>query len=240
MRRVKLHSKKKMNTLTFILLLILLFIISLIISFNHLGKNLSKKVEEYSTLEAKKIVSSLINESIETDVIDNLRNSLFVKSGNTVDFDSYKINRLVVLINKNLKDNLNKLEKGKIELDGITLLKDKSKIKKGVVYEIPSGIIFNNALLANIGPKIPVKLHLLGDAIVSVDTKITDYGINNAIIEVFVKINVTEQMILPFSVKKVKVEQSIPIAIKLIEGNIPSYYSSGYPFYLNDSFQLKK
>ena len=173
-------------------------------------------------------------------MIDNLRNSLFVKSGNTVDFDSYKINRLVVLINKNLKDNLNKLEKGKIELEGITLLKDKSKIKKGVVYEIPSGIIFNNALLANIGPKIPVKLHLIGDAIVSVDTKITDYGINNAIIEVFVKINVTEQMILPFSVKKVKVEQSIPIAIKLIEGNIPSYYSSGYPFYLNDSFQLKK
>ena len=28
------------------------------------------------------------------------------------------------MINKNLKDNLNKLEKGKIELDGITLLKD--------------------------------------------------------------------------------------------------------------------
>ena len=240
MKKVRLHSKSKMNPLTLILLLIFLFIFSLIFIFNYIGKNLSSKVEEYSVVEAKKIISNLINESIESDVIDSLRNDLFLKKDNSVDFDSYKINRLVVLINKNLKENLYKLEKGKIELDGIELLKDKSKVKKGVIYEIPTGIIFNNALLSNIGPKIPVKLHMLGDSNVQVDTKITDYGINNAIIEVYVKICVSEQMVLPFSSKRVVVEESIPIAIKLIEGNIPSYYSGGVPFYLNEYGKTKK
>lgn len=240
MRRARLHSKKKSSLLTLILSLIFIFTISLIIVFNYIGKSLSNKVEEYSMLEAKKIISNLINKSVETDVVDNLRNSLFIKDNNTVDFDSYKINRLIVLVNKNLKENLNKLETGKIELDGIELLKDKAKIKKGIIYEIPSGIIFNNAILSNIGPKIPVKLHMIGDATIQVDTKITDYGINNAIIEIDIKINVSEQMILPFSTKKIEVEESIPIAIKLIEGNIPQYYSSGLPFYINDSFQLKK
>ena len=235
MRRVRLHSKKKMNVLTIILLLILLFIISLLLVFNYIGKSLSNKVEEYSMVEAKKIISNLINKSIEDDVVDNLRNDLFVKNNNTIDFDSYKINRLILLINKKLKDNLNKLEKGELEIDGITLLKDMSKIKKGVIYEVPSGVIFNNALLSNLGPKIPVKLHMLGDATFQFDSKITDYGINNAIIELFIKISVSEQMILPFSTKKVVVEEKIPIAIKLIEGNIPEYYSTGTPIYKNVS-----
>ena len=240
MRRVRLHSKKKMNALTIILLLILLFIISLLLVFNYIGKSLSNKVEEYSMVEAKKIISNLINKSIEDDVVDNLRNDLFVKNNNTIDFDSYKINRLILLINKKLKDNLNKLEKGELEIDGITLLKDMSKIKKGVIYEVPSGVIFNNALLSNIGPKIPVKLHMLGDANVQIDTRIKDYGINNAIIELYVKVNVSEQMILPFSTRKVEVEEFFPIAIKLIEGSIPDYYSGSIPIHANDSSKTKK
>ena len=236
MRRVRLHSKRK--HLTFILLLILSFIISLIVVFNYIGKNLSYKVEEYSILEAKKIISNIINKSIEDDFINEIKNDLFVKNNNSIDFDSYKLNKLIVLINKNLKDNLNKLENGKIELEGMTLLKDKSKLKKGIIYEIPSGIIFNNAIFSNIGPKIPVKLQMLGDADVQIDTKVKDYGINNAIIELYAKVNVTEQMILPFSTKKVEVKEYYPIAIKLIEGNIPNYYT--LPSYTNASSIIKK
>ena len=240
MKKIRLHSKSKSNFLTLILVLIFLFVISLIIAFNYIGKSLSYKVEEYSMVEAKKIISNLINKSIEDDFVSELKNNLFVKNKNSTDFDSYKINQLIILINKNLKENLYKLETGKIELEVITLLKDKSKIKNGVVYEIPTGIIFNNALLSNIGPKIPVKLHMLGDANVQIDTRIKDYGINNAIIELYVKVNVSEQMILPFSTRKVEVEEFFPIAIKLIEGSIPDYYSGSIPIHANDSSKTKK
>lgn len=237
MRRIKLKKKRIVSPLTFILIIIFLFVISLIVCFRYIGVNLSKKVEEYGKIESKKIISYVINKSITDDVINNIRNDLFVEKNNVVDFNSANINKLVALINRNLKSNLNDLEKGKITLEDVTLLKDKSKIKKGVIYEIPTGIIFNNALLSNIGPKIPVKLHLIGDILVSVSTKVNDYGINNAIVELDINITITEQMVLPFSTKEIKVEESIPIAIKMIQGSIPNYYSSNrdIPLYLNGS-----
>lgn len=242
MRRVKLKKRRKISPLTFVLFLILIIVISLILIFRYIGINLSKKVEEYGKIESKKIISYVINKSLTDDVINNIKNDLFVEKNNTIDFNSANINKLVALINRNLKTNLNDLEKGNISLEDITLFKDKSKIKKGIIYEIPTGIIFNNALLSNIGPKIPVKLHLIGDILVSVSTKINDYGINNAIIELDINIVITEQMVLPFSVNEVKVEESIPIAIKLIQGNIPNYYSlnNDLPFYLNGSSKTKK
>lgn len=237
MRRIKLKKKRYLSPFTFILLLIFFLIVSLIICFRYIGISLSKKVEEYGKIESKKIINYIINKSLNDNVIDNIRNNLFIEKNNTVDFNTAKINELILTINKNLKINLSKLEKGEIELEEVTILKDKSKIKKGIIYEIPTGIIFNNVLLSNIGPKIPVKLHLIGDIIVSVDTKVNDYGINNAIIELDIKISITEQMILPFSIKEVKVEDSVPIAIKMIQGSIPNYYSSNrdIPFYLNGS-----
>ena len=81
-----------------------------------------------------------------------------------------------------------------------------------------------NIILSNIGPKIPVKLNMVGDILTDIETKVTDYGINNVVIEVIVKVEVYEQVILPFGAKKVTINTDIPIALKLIQGEIPSYF----------------
>jgi len=39
-------------------------------------------------------------------------------------------------------------------------------------------------LLSNLGPKIPVKFDLVGEVIINIETKITNYGINNAMMEI--------------------------------------------------------
>ncbi len=92
---------------------------------------------------------------------------------------------------------------------------------------MPSGIVTNNALLSNLGPKIPVKFELVGDVISNIDTKITNYGINNAMIEISVNVQLNEQIILPFISKRISYTTNIPIAIKLIQGTIPNYYFNG-------------
>ena len=58
-----------------------------------------------------------------------------------------------------------------------------------------------------------------------VNTNIKNYGINNAIIEITLDIIVKEEVILPINTEEIKVTQTIPIAIKIIEGSVPSYYS---------------
>lgn len=71
---------------------------------------------------------------------------------------------------------------------------------------------------------MPVKLNMVGDILTDIETKVTDYGINNVVIEVVVKVEVYEQVILPFGAKKVTINTEIPIALKLIQGEIPSYF----------------
>ena len=89
-----------------------------------------------------------------------------------------------------------------------------------------SGVVFDNIILANIGPKIPVKLNMIGDILTNINTKVTDYGINNAVVEIIVDVEVYEQVILPFTTKRITINTDIPIAVKLIQGEIPSYFFS--------------
>ena len=197
-------------------------------AFKYIGDNLSKKVESYAAKQAKKIIVLVINKSVNKDVISSLEtNEIFTESDGTIDFNSKTINEILLKVNTNLKSNLNKLENGEFKITDTTILTDKAKLKKGIIYEVPTGIIFNNALLANIGPKIPVRLNLVGDIITGIDTNVIDYGINNAIIEIDIKITINEQVLLPFSSKQISVTEKVPIAIKLIQGQIPNYYANG-------------
>ena len=36
-----------------------------------------------------------------------------------------------------------------------------------------------------------------------------------------------EQVLLPFVSKKIKVSSEVPLAVKMIEGQVPNYYSTG-------------
>ena len=68
---------------------------------------------------------------------------------------------------------------------------------------------------------------MVGNVVSSIETSISNYGINNAIVEVYAKVEVTEEVIIPFQTKRIKVVNNVPIAIKIIQGNVPDYYSDG-------------
>ena len=101
-----------------------------------------------------------------------------------------------------------------------------NKLKKGIIYEIPLAYSYNNVFLSNISPKIPVKIHMIGNVNSNIRTKVTDYGINNALLEVYLDIEIELQVILPLLSSNIINKSSIPIAIKMINGDIPKYYSS--------------
>ena len=61
-----------------------------------------------------------------------------------------------------------------------------------------------NAFLSNLGPKILVKINLIGNVVSSVETKVRNYGINSALIEIYANIEVTEEVIIPFQKERIK------------------------------------
>ncbi len=230
-------SKYKMKKSTIFILIFICFVISLFLTFRFINKKISPVLMSYSELEMKKFSNLIINTAIANEINSDIDiNELFIigKDNNneikTIDFNPLFVNKLLTSITSNVHKNLKYIEQGKFELLEIKEeLADynQNDLKKGIIFQVPSGLVFNNPLLANIGPKIPVKLSLVGDIVSNVNTKVTNYGINNAMIEVSINVELNEQIILPFVSKKVNLVTNVPVAVKLIQGNVPNYYFNG-------------
>ena len=213
---------------------IFIIILSLIL-INILNKKALPLFNKYSKLETKKIISSVVNSSVTNYVKDNIdTNNLLIttkdNSGNikSIDFNTKEVNRILTGTSKIVEENLRYLENGKLDKLGINTNISNSRLNKGVVFELPSGIIFNNNIMSNIMPKIPIKLELVGNIICYINTDIKNYGINSALITINIAVVAEEKILLPFSNTTTKVKTNIPIVMKLIEGDIPSYYMDGY------------
>lgn len=66
-----------------------------------------------------------------------------------IDFNPITVNKILTETTALIQSNLKYLEQGKIELLNLTTnaLVDynQSKLKQGIIYEIPSGVIFGNS-----------------------------------------------------------------------------------------------
>ena len=221
-----------------VLSIIIMIIITIIFMFNFINKRVTPLFLDLAESETEKLATLIINDAVGKQVSDGLDSNLLYNinkdsKGNisSIDFNSITVNKLLTTITSSIELNLKYLEEGRVDLlnvpDSVLVSYDKKDLKKGIIYKIPSGVIFNNTILSNIGPKVPVKLNLVGSITSNIKAKTTNYGINNALIEVYVDIKVTLEVILPYTKRKTSVESSIPIALKMIQGSVPSYYSGG-------------
>ena len=191
----------------------------------------------YASLEVKKISSIIINQAVAKHITEKVSADELFKitsdaSGEikSIDFNTAIINKFLTDTTESIQMNLKNIERGNVEdLEFIDSLNDYNikELKKGIVYQISSGIIFGNPLIANIGPKIPVKLSLVGDATSSVSTEVTNYGINNALIQVYVNLKISEQIMIPFFSEMVDIDVKVPVSMKLVTGTVPDYYVNG-------------
>lgn len=221
----KITLKKHKNKKNKIIILIIMIIILINVVLKYVQKNISPKLINYAELEIQKLSNLIITKSISLEELEKLNiEDLFIITKNnkneimTVDVNTVIINKVIMEATKNIQEDLKKLEKGQID-------ENNDPNKNGIVLKIPIGEIYNNFILNNLGPKIPVKLKLSGNMESELKTIITNYGINSALIEVNLELSIKEQIILPISTKEIKVTSKLPVAIKLINGTVPNYYS---------------
>lgn len=207
---IKFIMKKKILTI-FLAVVILTFIF-----ISYLDQKVMPKVMAYALIRAEKIGTIIINEAISKQVLDSLNpDDLFIISKNnngeiiSIDFNTQIVNRILTTSTSHIEDSLNQID-------------------NDIYYSIPVGVALNKSYLSSLGPKIPVKLELVGSVSNNIKTNITNYGINNALMEVNLDVLVTLKVILPFISKDIKIKTSIPLIIKMINGKVPEYYLNGY------------
>ena len=221
--------KKNIFIATLLLCVIITIIVLKIISIR-----VSPILMNYAELETKKLSSIVINRAVNKQLangmnIDEMFNIIKNDNGEiaTIDFNPAIVNKVLNTTTNVVLINLKAIEEGNIdfiELPDILISYDKEKLKNGIIYEIPLGTITNSGFLSNLGPQIPIKLNIIGSVESNVKTNIKEYGINNALVEIYIRISVTEQINVPFISKRVTVTSDIPVALKVIQGSVPKYY----------------
>ncbi len=238
MRRVKLKKKIKLTFVNKLIIVFIIFIIVIVIGFKILNKKISPTLMNYAELEIKRLSTLVVTKAVSKHVTEDLDiENLFIitKDDNgeikTIDFNSALVNKFLTTTTSSVQVSLRQIEQGDIDTlqlsDDVEVEFEKDKQEKGIIFEIPMGIVWQNSLLSNLGPKIPVRLNIVGDITSNIKTKVTNYGINNALVEVFINMQIDEQVILPFSSKKISITNDIPVAIKMIQGTVPNYYFNG-------------
>lgn len=101
---------------------------------------------------------------------------------------------------------------------------DLSSTLDSIILSIPIGVFSDKIYLANLGPRIPVKISYMGYVASSVRIKLEDYGINNVLISIYIDCFITNSFITPSIEKEIKHEYNILVASKIIQGIVPTYY----------------
>ena len=133
-----------------------------------------------------------------------------------INYNSYEATKLINEITYNIEDKFNEMES---VFDGHD---------KFIVDEIPLGVIFDNPLIRNFGPKIQIRVDIVGDVLSELETEVKPYGINNALVEVRVKLYANARVILPITTKEINIINVIPLSINIINGSIPEAYIATY------------
>ena len=236
--RMKLKKEKKKKKKFCLIIIIFIMIITSTFYFIYYYSNKSiPLLLAYAEAETKKLTILVINKAV-TKQINNIEVSeVFDIHYNDdgeiqlIDFNSQNTAKILSIMTSLVELNLRAIEEGKIdmlELPENSLSEyNLELLDKGIILEIPLGIVTNSALLYNLGPKVPVKLSLVGDVSTGFSTEVVEYGINNALLKLMIDIKVDTKIILPIVSDTITIDCSIPIAMKVIQGKIPNYYIDG-------------
>lgn len=136
------------------------------------------------------------------------------------------LNRLLVSTTQQIEEKLLLVETGDLSELGLDAIYG-GPYEDGVLINVPLAAAFNLSLFHDIGPKFPVTAKINGSAVTDIATEVRPYGINNALLEILLKVTVSMYVGLPFKSEEVTVTVSTPLVLKMITGDIPQYYYIG-------------
>ncbi len=222
---------------------VIIFLLIILFSFiflTILDKKAMPIIMNYANVQTKRVGIEVLRNTGVKDVGKLLDSKeLFIVTQNkngeieSIDFNTAALNEALIIVAQNVRTRLKEVEEGKNLPDEMYSNVLDKNMKNGIIYEVPVGVVFGNSFLANIGPKIPVKIKYSGNVGLDIKTKVKEYGLNSALIEAYIYVEVTQRTILPFGSKDIKLTSEIPVIMKVVKGTIP-YYLSG----TNGSYSL--
>lgn len=233
MKRFK--KKKVINKYLIIFVLIILLALKLYSTY------LSKMNDNVFNIVKVKIdnINTMLLNNLLTDFSDkDLNNLLTIKRGavneiNTIDYNVSAANKLLSEYTDKLEKQIVLLETG--NYDDLNYKDDLiTSINNNFIIYIPFNTVYNSFFITSTGPDIPIKVRLNGSITSKIKSKITEYGINNSLLEVYLSFDIKENVYVPSIKKDITRNYDLLICSKLIKGKVPTLYNGSYIYDKNE------
>ncbi|RSK28447.1 sporulation protein YunB [Bacillus sp. HMF5848] len=223
------------------ILTFILFIISTVVGLEVINVGIKPTLMNYAEAKTKEIATLVINKAVNQRVVEqeafNVDDIITIRydENQTVSnliLDAAIVNRVSAEITNLVLTYMNEAENG--DLEKLKLPSDievetanDKPAARGLEYAVPLGQATNNALLGNLGPRVPIRFLTVGNVSSDILPKIEEYGVNNAFITILVHIEVNVQIIVPFATEVTTVTTDVPVAMGIINGKVPNVYIRG-------------
>ena len=220
MKFKKYRDKKNNRYFVNSLITIIVSFIFAILIINYISRLSSKILLPLAEAETRRYVSIIINKATEEITFDGELFTINRDNDNEIKmitYNSLESTKLINDITKRIEQEFYRLENhGNDDINEI------------VVAEVPFGVLLNNKLIGNLGPKIKIKMDIIGSVVSELETEVKPYGINNALVEVRVNLDVNARVVIPFVSNEIKINNKIPVSINIINGKIPDSYITSF------------
>lgn len=225
MRRLKYKKRWQFKVNRIIFILVALIIMNTIFLFLIFSNKLSdsviastkKEIEEITiNIVTKYLTKKRLKQIAAEDLIIIIKNDK--EEITDVDFKLDKVYDALIDIKSDIEKEVLDLKRGIIPSNTIS-------VGNNLIIKIPYYAYTNNALLMNLGPKMHIKINLLENIIGDVYTRISSYGINTVLINLYIKFYLLESFLYPSISEKMEFEFEVLVATKVIQGKIPSFYN---------------
>ncbi|ABR48382.1 Sporulation protein YunB [Alkaliphilus metalliredigens QYMF] len=204
-RRRKNYKKYVLIAFTLLVTIIAIY------SFTYIDRKIMPTVQALGELKAQELTTRAINESISVVIRQDIEYEDLVSIKEDEEGNITLMQANTMLMNR-------------IASDVALTIQEHLKQIKTTSDRIPLGNALGSQLLAQYGPKIKLSVTPLGMVDVNFGTEFEHSGINQTRHRIFLVVNTSVRVIVPFSGSTIHVTTYVPVAETVIVGRVPMNY----------------
>lgn len=199
--------KERLKRKYYILITFLISLFLFIIIFSLYSKKLNPKLNDYIDFLVKDEIYRKVIKSNNFITNEEVNDILYIdkNDSNEIVYLDYNMDKTYKLLNKYID----------------SLKKDNSKSK---ILTVPFFIASDNIIISSLGPKVKFKYEIMNNVKGKIKTKVTDFGVNNALVEMYFELEIGYLVVIPMNKKESVLKTEILISSKVINGKVPTFY----------------
>ena len=225
MKRFKKRKNLKISKVIYVVVTLIFFFTCIL--FNLYSKITSDKLLDVAFIKLNEFMEGFLSNNIHYDLLkDDVMKDIIVINKNKdgeilyVSYDMDQAYYALEVVTQELETVISDLENGNKSVKSRNIVSG----GKGIALKMPFFTGCSSMFLSNLGPSVYVPVNFVGSILTNIKTKITDYGINNALVEIYVTVELKTDLISPVSEKTNKIDYDVLIASTVINGRVPEFY----------------